>query len=59
MSIIYKLCTGNTPEELDLSVQECINLGYQLSGSPTLSGFVDSSGVNRIIYGQSVSKKNE
>jgi hypothetical protein len=54
----YKTCVGSTSEDLDVQVQECLDAGYNLNGSPVISSVVDKDGNLMSIYSQAVLKQN-
>jgi hypothetical protein len=60
MSVLtYKVCEGSTPEELDTSVQEFLDVNYGLHDGPQVVAVIDSNNIITYKYIQAVKLKNE
>lgn len=58
MADTYVLCKGTTDEELNTSVQECLDAGYGLVGSASCAVTLDKNGDPSYVFAQAVRKKN-
>jgi len=57
MTIKYKLCEGNTAEELEGAVNDASGEGYQLTGSACVTSVIDTADRVSYLYTQAMYSK--